>query len=42
MIHRYKLKANNVILAGDEHKNLCKELVENYSVEYTAGKSKET
>lgn len=39
VLQRYSLKANNVILAGDEHKDLCKELVKNYKVEYTAGGS---
>lgn len=36
-LRRYKLKANNVILAGEEHKDLCNELVQRYPVEYTAG-----
>lgn len=36
---KYNLKANDAILAGEEHKNLCKELVEKYPVEYTAGGS---
>lgn len=36
---RYKLKANDVILASDEHRDLCKELVERYNVDYTAGGS---
>lgn len=39
LLDKYGLKANNVILAGEEHKNLCKELVEKYPVEYTAGGS---
>lgn len=38
ILNKYKLKPNNVILAGDEHKDLCQELVEKYKVEYTAGK----
>ena len=36
---KFKLEANNVILAGEEHKDLCKELVDKYPVEYTAGGS---
>lgn len=39
ILKKYSLKANNVILAGDEHKDLCKDLVSKYSVEYTAGGS---
>lgn len=39
ILEKYNLEPNNVILAGDEHKNLCKELVEKYEVEYTAGGS---
>lgn len=39
ILDKYYLKANNVILAGDEHKDLCKELVQKYKVEYTAGGS---
>lgn len=38
-LKKYNLKANDVILAGAEHKDLCKELVEKYQVEYTAGGS---
>lgn len=39
ILEKYNLKANNVILAGDEHKDLCKDLVKSYKVEYTAGGS---
>jgi adenosine kinase len=39
ILDKYKLDPNNAILAGDEHKNLCKELVEKYPVEYSAGGS---
>lgn len=39
ILDKYKLEPNNVILAGDEHKDLCKELVEKFPVEYTAGGS---
>lgn len=39
ILDRYKLKPNNVILADDGHKNLCKELTERYQVDYTAGGS---
>lgn len=39
ILDKYKLKANDVILASEEHKDLCKELVEKYPVEYTAGGS---
>lgn len=38
-LDKYNLKPNNVILANSEHRNLCKELVEKYPVEYTAGGS---
>lgn len=39
-LDKYKLEANNVILASDEQKGLCDELIEKYSpVEYTAGGS---
>ena len=38
-LKKYNLKPNDVILAGEEHKDLCKELVEKYPVEYTAGGS---
>lgn len=38
-LDKYNLEPDNVILAGDEHKDLCKELVEKYQVEYTAGGS---
>lgn len=39
ILDKYNLKANNVILAGEEHKDLCRELVKRYKVEYTAGGS---
>lgn len=39
LLQKYNLKPNNVILAGEEHKDLCKELVEKYNVDYTAGGS---
>lgn len=39
ILTKYKLEPNNVILAGEEHRDLCKELVEKYPVEYTAGGS---
>lgn len=39
ILKKYKLEANNVILAGEEHKDLCRELVAKYPVEYTAGGS---
>lgn len=39
ILDKYKLEPNNVILAGDEHRDLCKELVDRYPVEYTAGGS---
>lgn len=39
ILKKYNLQPDNVILAGEEHKDLCKELVEKYPVEYTAGGS---
>ncbi|KAG9509939.1 Adenosine kinase [Fragariocoptes setiger] len=39
LLEKYKLEPNNVILAGEEHKELCSELVKNYTIDYTAGGS---
>jgi len=39
LLDRYALKPNDVILAEEKHKDLCKDLVKNYKVEYTAGGS---
>lgn len=39
ILNEYKLKADDVILAGEEHKGLCKDLVDRYPVEYSAGGS---
>ncbi|KAJ3283001.1 hypothetical protein HK104_010608 [Borealophlyctis nickersoniae] len=37
LLAKYNLKANDAILAGDEHKPLYDELVASYPVEYVAG-----
>lgn len=34
---KYELQPNNVILAGDQHTNLCKDLAEQFKVDYIAG-----
>lgn len=39
ILEKYNLKPNDVILASEEHVNLCSDLVAKYSVEYTAGGS---
>ncbi|KAJ3020602.1 hypothetical protein HKX48_000545 [Thoreauomyces humboldtii] len=36
-LKKYNLKANDAILAADEHKPLYKDLVDSYTVEYVAG-----
>lgn len=38
-LSKYKLEPNGVILAGDEHKDLCSDLVQAFKVDYTAGGS---
>src|SRR5687768_16541831 len=37
LLNKYNLKSNDAILAGEEHKPLYKELVDNYPIEYIAG-----
>lgn len=37
LLQKYNLKANDAILAAQEHKPLYKELVDSYPVEYVAG-----
>ena len=37
LLEKYGLKANDAILAADEHKNLFKELMSDYPVQYIAG-----
>ncbi|KAJ3056832.1 hypothetical protein HK097_003715 [Rhizophlyctis rosea] len=37
LLQKYNLKANDAILAADEHKPLYDELIKTYSVEYVAG-----
>lgn len=39
ILDKYKLKANDAILAGPDHTRLCQDLVDKYNVEYTAGGS---
>lgn len=36
-LKKYNLKANDAILARDEHLHLCQDMVSSYSVQYTAG-----
>lgn len=38
-LSKYEMKANDAILAGEKHKNLYSELVENYNTDFTAGGS---
>ena len=37
LLAKYGLKANDAILAGDEHKALYSELISSYKVQYIAG-----
>lgn len=37
LLKKYNLRANDAILATDEHKELFKELVRDYPVQYIAG-----
>ena len=36
-LKKYNLEANNAILAGDHHKDLCKDMEKNFHVEFIAG-----
>ena len=37
LLKRYNMEPNNAILASEEHKNLCKDMSDEYEVEYIAG-----
>ncbi|KDN36890.1 hypothetical protein RSAG8_10509, partial [Rhizoctonia solani AG-8 WAC10335] len=37
MLEKYKLKANDAILAGEEHMSIYEEIVEKYKITYVAG-----
>ncbi|CAE6439990.1 unnamed protein product [Rhizoctonia solani] len=37
MLEKYKLKANDAILAGEEHMSIYEEIVEKYNITYVAG-----